>query len=77
MKPDISFSEYWIELKDKIEKRTRPSLKDEFLSLLWKEPLLELSIGSFITGLVVIRVLGMLGMIKYIEYLPRIMGLIL
>ncbi len=76
---DISFSEYWVELSGKIEKASnRPSLKDEFFALFWKEPFFELAAASFILGIVSIRVLTILK-INYsiFEYLPRIMCLIL
>ena len=77
MRNEISFSEYWVELSEKIEKSRSPSLKDEFFSLLQKGSFLELGIISFIMGIVAVRVLSIFGVMNIFEYLPRLVGLIL
>ncbi|MEW6102338.1 MAG: hypothetical protein AB1630_00740 [bacterium] len=74
---DRDFLEYWIRLSEKIEKSKKPSVKDEFFTLFWKEPFFELSIASFIFGIVSIRVFSMLKLYDIFEYLPKIMGLML
>ncbi len=75
---DILFSEYWAELSKKIEKSTRPSLKDEFFALFWKEPSFALAAASFILGIVSIRVLTILKInYEILEYLPSIVCLFL
>lgn len=74
---NILFLEYWAELSEKIEKFSQPSLKHELFSLLWEEPLFELAACFFIIGFIVIKTLSTFGMIKFIEYLPKIMCLIL
>lgn len=75
---DNNYSEYWNTLKNKIDSTRQPSLREEFINLLWESPGIVVAATSFIFWLRMTNSLMQNALNNnYFEYLLKGLGLIL